>query len=123
MDRATLASYIDHTMLRPEATPADIVALCSEANALGVKAVCVSPSRLPLPPGLLDPHIAVAAVCGFPSGAHHPHVKAAEASASVAEGATEVDMVIDLGRALDGDWGRWSTTSPRSAGLSTAPPC
>ena len=104
MDRATLASYIDHTLLRPEATPADIVALCTEANSLGVMAVCVSPSRLPLPPGLLDPSIAIAAVCGFPSGAHHPHVKAVEAAASVRDGAVEIDMVIDLGRALDGDW-------------------
>jgi deoxyribose-phosphate aldolase len=105
VDRATLASYIDHTLLRPEATPADIVSLCSEANSLGVMAVCVSPSRLPLPAGLLDPSIAIAAVCGFPSGAHHPQVKAAEAAASVSDGAVEIDMVIDLGRALDEDWG------------------
>jgi deoxyribose-phosphate aldolase len=105
VDRATLASYIDHTLLRPEATPADIVALCAEANTLGVMAVCVSPSRLPLPPGLLDPAVAIAAVCGFPSGAHHPHVKATEAAASVGDGAVEIDMVIDLGRAMDGDWG------------------
>ena len=104
MDRSTLASLIDHTLLRPEATLADIVALCSEADDLQVAAVCVSPSRLPLPAGLLDPHRAIAAVCGFPSGAHHATTKAAEAAAAVHDGATEVDMVIDLGRAADGDW-------------------
>jgi deoxyribose-phosphate aldolase len=104
VDRATLASYIDHTLLRPEATLGDVVALCTEANDLAVAAICVSPSRLPLPPGLLEGSIGVAAVCGFPSGAHQPHVKAAEAAAAVADGATEVDMVIDLGRAVDADW-------------------
>lgn len=104
VDRPTLASYLDHTLLRPEAGFAEVVALCGEANELGVAAVCVSPSRLPLPAGLLDPAIAVAAVCGFPSGAHQPAVKAAEAARAVADGATEVDMVIDLGRAHDADW-------------------
>lgn len=104
MDRTTLASFLDHTLLRPEATLADVVALCTEANDLKVAAVCLSPSRLPLPVGLLELPVAVAAVCGFPSGAHHRNVKAAEASSAVADGATEIDMVIDLGRAADGDW-------------------
>jgi deoxyribose-phosphate aldolase len=104
VDRATLAAMIDHTLLKPEATLGDIVSLCTEANDLGVKAVCVSPARLPLPPGVLDPGVDVAAVCGFPSGAHHPAVKADEAAAAIADGAVEVDMVIDLGRATDGDW-------------------
>lgn len=104
VDRPTLAAYLDHTLLRPEAGFADVVALCSEANELGVAAVCVSPSRLPLPAGLLDPAIGLAVVCGFPSGAHQPEVKAAEAARSVDDGATEVDMVIDLGRARDADW-------------------
>jgi deoxyribose-phosphate aldolase len=104
IDRQTLAGYLDHTLLRPEASFADVVATCGEANDLGVAAVCLSPSRLPLPAGLLDPGIGLAVVCGFPSGAHHPSVKAAEAAAAADDGATEVDMVIDLGRASDGDW-------------------
>lgn len=104
MDRATLASLIDHTLLRPEATLADVVSLCNEAADLQVAAVCLSPSRLPLPAGLLDPRLGVAAVCGFPSGAHHAATKAAEAAAAVHDGATEIDVVIDLGRAADGDW-------------------
>ncbi len=67
-------------------------------------AICISPSRLPLAPGLLAPGIAVAAVVGFPSGAHLAAVKAAEAAAAVAAGANEIDMVIDLGAALEDRW-------------------
>jgi deoxyribose-phosphate aldolase len=103
MDRATLAALIDHTLLRPEATDAEVAMLCHEATALGVAAVCVSPARLPLltPPA---PGIAVAAVVGFPSGAHAPGVKAVEAARAVEAGATEVDMVLDLGLVRAGDW-------------------
>ena len=103
MDRATLAALIDHTLLRPEATDADVVALCREATELGVAAVCVSPARLPLlaPSG---PGIAVAAVIGFPAGAHAPGVKAVEAARAVDAGAGELDMVLDLGLVRAGDW-------------------
>ena len=104
MDRATLASYLDHTLLRPEATASDVAALCREATDLGVAAVCVSPARLPVAPVLLGSGIAVAAVCGFPSGAHHGEIKAAEARRAVIDGANEIDVVIDLGAALAGDW-------------------
>ena len=96
MTRAELARIIDHTLLEPEATAADIVRHCREAGLLGVGAVCISPSRLPLAPGVLAPGIAVDAVAGFPSGAHLAAVKAAEAAAAVAAGASEVDMMIDL---------------------------
>lgn len=104
MDRQTLAGYLDHTLLKPEATAADVAALCAEANELRVAAVCVSPSRLPLPAGLLDTGIGLAVVCGFPSGAHRPAVKAREAELAVEAGATEVDMVVDLGLAVEGRW-------------------
>jgi deoxyribose-phosphate aldolase len=106
VDRQTLASYLDHTLLKPEATADEVAALCAEANDLRVAAVCVSPSRLPLPDGLLDAGIGVAVVCGFPSGAHLSSVKADEAARAVDDGATEVDMVIDLGLARAGRWGR-----------------
>ncbi|MCU1352913.1 MAG: deoxyribose-phosphate aldolase [Acidimicrobiales bacterium] len=95
---------IDHTLLAPTATVAEVMALCSEAVELGVAAVCVSPSRLPLPVGALPLGFSVAAVVGFPSGAHRPMTKATEAMQAVGDGATEVDMVIDLGAARDGDW-------------------
>lgn len=96
---AEIARLIDHTLLKPEATRADVAALVAEAAELGTFSVCVSPSMLPLevPAGL---HVAV--VAGFPSGKHTSAVKAAEAAGAVAAGADEVDMVIDVGAALEG---------------------
>ncbi|WP_345713733.1 deoxyribose-phosphate aldolase [Kineococcus glutinatus] len=91
---------VDHTLLKPEAGPADVAALCDEARALGVLAVCVSPSLLPVD----GTGLVVATVCGFPSGKHTSAVKAAEAAESVARGAQEVDVVIDVAAALAGDF-------------------
>ena len=101
MDRTELARTVDHTLLKPEATDAQVAALVAEAAELGAFSICVSPSRLPVqaPAGL-----AVCTVVGFPSGAHASRVKVAEAAQAIEQGATEVDMVIDLGRALAGDW-------------------
>jgi len=103
MDRPTLAAMIDHTLLRPEATSAEVVALCQEATDLGVAAVCVSPSPLPITEGL-GVGIEVATVIGFPSGAHQPAVKAHEAEVAVDAGATELDMVMSLGLAKAAEW-------------------
>ena len=91
---AELARLVDHTLLRPDATPAEVAALVAEAVELGAFSVCVSPSMLPLevPAGLK-----VATVCGFPSGKHTATAKAFEAAESVNNGADEVDMVIDAG--------------------------
>ncbi len=99
MERAALARLIDHTLLAPAATPGQIAMFCGEATELGVGAVCLAPSRLPLPAHALAPGIGVVAVVGFPTGAHTSAVKAAEAAGAVAAGATELDMVIDLGLA------------------------
>lgn len=104
MPSDSLARRIDHTILTPTAVPADIEKLCAEANRFQVAAICVSPSRLPLGDGWLDPAIAVCTVVGFPSGAHQAAAKAAEAALAVECGATEIDMVIDLGEAKSGDW-------------------
>jgi deoxyribose-phosphate aldolase len=95
---ADIAGIIDHTLLKPEATRADVAALVAEAAELGTYSVCVSPSMLPIevPDGLK-----VAVVCGFPSGKHTSAVKAAEAAEAVAHGADEVDMVIDIGAARE----------------------
>ncbi|EPD30921.1 deoxyribose-phosphate aldolase [Gleimia europaea] len=93
MKRAELAKMIDHTLLKPESTAKDVAALIAEGAQLGTFSVCVSPNQLPIevPEGLK-----VAVVCGFPSGAHMPEVKAAEARQSVALGAQEIDMVVNL---------------------------
>ena len=93
--RAELARLVDHTLLRTDASHADVLALVGEARDLGVYAVCVSPSMLPVPD--LPPELKLATVCGFPSGKHTLAVKVAEAAESVRLGADEVDMVIDLG--------------------------
>jgi deoxyribose-phosphate aldolase len=100
--RAQLAALIDHTLLKPEATGADVAALVAEAAELGVHAVCVSPSMVPV---AVDAGggVRVAAVAGFPSGKHVSAVKAHEAAQALASGADEIDMVIDVGAALAGD--------------------
>ncbi|MGK2884817.1 MAG: deoxyribose-phosphate aldolase [Rhodococcus sp. (in: high G+C Gram-positive bacteria)] len=100
LTRGALARMVDHTLLKPEATPQDVTALIEEGLALGVLAVCVSPSMLPVRAGGL----VVAAVAGFPSGKHHSLVKGAEARLAVDQGANEVDMVIDVGAAVAGDY-------------------
>ncbi len=119
MNPADLARMIDHTLLRPDATPAEVAALVDEAAALGTYSVCVSPSMLPL---TVPAGVKVATVCGFPSGKHAAEVKAFEAADSVAKGADEVDMVIDVGHAKQGRFDlvqaeiaavRASVTSPR----------
>ncbi|NAZ77880.1 deoxyribose-phosphate aldolase [Kineococcus sp. T13] len=97
--RPAVARLVDHTLLKPEASAADVAALCEEARSLGVLAVCVSPSMLPVD----GEGLVVATVCGFPSGKHTSAVKAAEAAAAVQAGADEVDMVIDVGAALAGE--------------------
>lgn len=103
MDRATLAAMIDHTLLKPEATTDEVTALCEEATDLGVAAVCVSPSHLPIHAGL-GVGIEVATVIGFPSGAHQPAVKSHEAEVAVDAGADELDMVVNLGLVKAGEW-------------------
>ena len=99
-----LAGYIDHTLLKPDATQVAVAVLCEEANTFRVAAVCISPSMLPLNAGLLDTGIAVCTVVGFPSGAVDSRIKAAEASLAFASGATEIDMVANLGLIKLADW-------------------
>lgn len=98
LTRARVAAMIDHTLLSPDASRADVQACIEEARELGVKAVCVSPAMLPVRAGGLT----VATVAGFPSGKHHPLVKAMEGRLAVDQGAREVDMVIDIGAAIAG---------------------
>lgn len=117
MNRADVAACIDHTLLSPTATSADVAALCGEAVELSVAAVCVSPSRLPLPVSIGS--LSIATVCGFPSGSHQPDAKAAEAARSVDLGANEIDMVLDLGQVKAADW---SGVEARVAAVRAAVP-
>jgi deoxyribose-phosphate aldolase len=100
-DTTSVVRMIDHTLLKPEATAADVTALIAEAIELGTYSVCVSPSMLPLTIPA-DADFKVAVVCGFPSGKHYSSIKAAEAALSIAQGADEIDMVIDIGAAKAG---------------------
>jgi len=102
--RAELAAMLDHTILKPEATVDDVLALCEEAAELGVAAACVSPTMVPVVAAFVPRAFAVCTVVGFPSGAHVTGLKTAEASWAEAEGAEEVDMVINLGLAKEHEW-------------------
>jgi deoxyribose-phosphate aldolase len=105
LTRSELAAMIDHTLLAPEATERDVAAFCAEARDLGVYAVCVSPTMAAVAAReVAGARIAVAAVAGFPSGAHSAGIKAAEAAQAGAAGAAEIDMVINLGLAKGGRW-------------------
>ncbi|MDT4999021.1 MAG: deoxyribose-phosphate aldolase [Mycobacterium sp.] len=100
--RADVAALVDHTLLKPEATEADVIALLSEAADLGVYAVCVSPTMIATAKSVASPDLHIASVVGFPSGKHVSAIKAQEAALAVAAGADEIDMVIDVGTALSG---------------------
>lgn len=95
--RDAVAKMVDHTLLKPEATRDQVNDLARQAEALDAYSICVSPAMLPV-----ETSVVVATVCGFPSGKHTSAVKAAEARESVARGAGEVDMVIDVGAAKEG---------------------
>lgn len=99
-----IADYIDHTILTPEASAADVEALCAEALAFDVAAVCVSPSRVSVAVTAIGGRLGVATVAGFPSGAHPSSAKIADAVFAAEAGATEIDMVVNLGLVVDGRW-------------------
>ena len=98
-----LAKYIDYTLLKATATPADIEKLCQEARQYGFFSVCVNSSYVPLAAQLLKgTDVKVCTVVGFPLGAMSTQGKLYETSTALAEGADEVDMVINLGLFLSG---------------------
>jgi len=97
-DSHSIAALIDHTILKPEATRADIERLCKEAVALKFATVCVNPVYLPFVAALLhNSEVKACAVIGFPLGANLTATKLAEAQAALADGALELDMVIHIG--------------------------
>jgi len=99
-----LARLIDHTLLRPDATRADIDRLCAEAREFGFATVCVNPVRVAQCATALEGSgVGVCSVIGFPFGASLPTIKAAEAAQAIADGAREIDMVVLLGALKDGD--------------------
>lgn len=104
IDRVKLASMIDHTLLKPDANRDAVSRLCQEAIEYGFASVCVNPVWVSYAAELLaGTSVKVCTVIGFPLGANVSETKAFEARAAVADGATEVDMVINVGALKSGD--------------------
>ncbi len=100
-----LARYIDHTLLRPDATAGDIDRLCEEARTFGFAAVCVNPTWVRrCVQNLRGSNVRVASVVGFPFGAGTTEVKAMEARRAIRDGAREIDMVTNVGALKSGDY-------------------
>jgi deoxyribose-phosphate aldolase len=100
-----IGRYVDHTLLKPEATREQVLKLCDEAARFGVKAVCVNGCWVETcVTRLRGSGVLVATVVGFPLGAMTSAAKAAETQLALAAGAREVDMVISIGHVRGGDW-------------------
>jgi deoxyribose-phosphate aldolase len=101
-----LAKTIDHSLLKPEMTEAEVVAGCELARAYHVASVCVKPCHVTLAARLLKgSDVAVGTVVGFPHGSNTTAIKAAEARQAIADGAVELDMVINIGELRSGHAG------------------
>ncbi len=101
--RAGLAAVIDHTILAPEATRAEVVAAASEAVGFGCASVCVQPSMTSVAREVVGDRLPVCTVVGFPHGAGRSEAKAVEAALAVSQGARELDVVAELGAIAEGD--------------------
>lgn len=102
---AQLARMIDHTILKPEATQADVKKLCEEALKHNFFSCCVNSAWVRVAAQILrGSSVKVCAVVGFPLGAAAPEIKALEARRAIREGAKEIDMVINVGLVKSGDW-------------------
>jgi deoxyribose-phosphate aldolase len=103
-DDPDIAGMIDHTLLKPDATADQIAQLCYEARKYKFASVCVNPTHVKLCAELLQgSDVKVCTVIGFPLGASSPEVKAFEAETAIHDGATEIDMVINIGALKAGD--------------------
>ncbi|MCR4954003.1 MAG: deoxyribose-phosphate aldolase [Treponema sp.] len=114
-----IASYIDHTLLAPEAGKKQIAQLCLEAKKYGFASVCVNPCYVKIAATeLADCDVKVCTVIGFPLGANSSKIKAAETKDAIKNGADEVDMVINIGAAKEGRFA--AVTSDISAVVKVA---
>lgn len=100
-----LAKYIDHTILKPETTKQEVITVCDEAKEYGFFSVCVNPYYVSLVRDqLAGSDVKVCSVIGFPLGASVTSVKAAETRQSIADGANEIDMVLNIAAMKNGDF-------------------
>lgn len=101
----TIATAIDHTILKADATKQQVLDCCRQAKEYGFASVCVNPVNIPLVAAeLANTGIKAGAAIGFPLGANNSEVKAFETAIAVKEGAEEIDMVINIGALKDGDF-------------------
>ena len=97
--------FIDHTILKAFATSEDIKKICEEAIKYNFKSVCVNPANVALAKQLLEgSDVLACTVIGFPLGANTPEIKALEAMMAIKDGADEIDMVINIGKAKEHDF-------------------
>ena len=102
---AELAKMFDHSLLQPQLTDADLERGCQVAREYNVASVCIKPYGVKLAAKLLaDSTVAVGTTIGFPHGGHLTRVKVHEAEAAMDDGAVELDMVVNVGKVLSGDW-------------------
>lgn len=100
-----IAQYIDHTLLKADAVQAEIKKICQEAKEFHFKSVCINPSWVEFAASeLKDTEVEICTVIGFPLGSNTTETKVFEAKDAVNKGATEIDMVINIAQAKDGDW-------------------
>ena len=100
-----LAKMIDHSLLHPTMTDAEIRKGCELSRAYRVATACIKPYSIPLAKdALAGSDVGICAVIGFPHGNSTTAIKVKEAEAAVRDGSTEIDMVINIGKALGGDW-------------------
>lgn len=101
---SNIASYIDHTLLKPESTKEQVIQLCKEAAQYGFASVCINPSYVATAAAeLKDSKVKVCTVIGFPLGASTSETKAFETTDAIAKGAEEIDMVVNIGAIKSGD--------------------
>ncbi|ASP28166.1 deoxyribose-phosphate aldolase [Spiroplasma corruscae] len=100
-----LSKYIDHTILKPDATKEEIKKLCEEALEYNFATVCINPYRIKDAISYLkDSNVGITTVIGFPLGANITEVKVLETKKAIDDGASEIDMVINIGAVKDQDW-------------------
>ncbi len=104
MTNKEILAKVDHTLLKADATKADVLRICNEALENNTASICINPCWIEYAVSVLQNRVTVCTVIGFPLGAMTTASKVSEAKDAISKGAKEVDMVINIGKAKDGDF-------------------